>query len=121
MTLWQLRRKTAERLKSISGSSSGFEADQIIRFVFSKADFACLDHTEAAADDIARLDEIISRREAGEPLQYIFGEWDFMGLPFSVMPGVLIIEALAQTGAVCLLAKEEFKEVRGCGCDLRGH
>ena len=26
-----------------------------------------------------------------------------------VMPGVLIIEALAQTGAVCLLAKEEFK------------
>ena len=90
MTLWQLRRKTAERLKCISGSSSGFEADQIIRFVFSKADFACLDHTEAAADDIARLDEIISRREAGEPLQYIFGEWDFMGLPFSVMPGVLI-------------------------------
>ncbi len=123
MTLWQLRRKTAERLKSISGSSSGFEADQIIRFVFPKADFACLDHTEAAADDIARLDEIISRREAGEPLQYIFGEWDFMGLPFSVIPGVLIprgdTEILCER-AISLIRERSYRTVLdlccGSGC-----
>ncbi len=31
----------------------------------------------------------------------------FPGMP--VMPGVLIVEALAQVGAVCLLASEQFK------------
>lgn len=32
----------------------------------------------------------IDRRASGEPLQYILGEWEFMGLPFRVGPGVLI-------------------------------
>jgi release factor glutamine methyltransferase len=30
------------------------------------------------------------RRLAGEPIQYILGEWDFMGFPFKVGKGVLI-------------------------------
>lgn len=32
----------------------------------------------------------VERRAAGEPLQYLLGEWEFMGLPFKVGPGVLI-------------------------------
>ncbi|MEG1547506.1 MAG: peptide chain release factor N(5)-glutamine methyltransferase [Clostridia bacterium] len=36
------------------------------------------------------LDQALARRLAGEPLQYILGEWDFMGLTFQVRPGVLI-------------------------------
>ena len=34
--------------------------------------------------------EMILKRLDGEPLQYIFGEWDFMGLPFKLGHGVLI-------------------------------
>ena len=29
-----------------------------------------------------RLEEMVSRRKSGEPLQYILGKWEFMGLPF---------------------------------------
>lgn len=34
--------------------------------------------------------ELIDRRASGEPLQYIVGSTEFMGLPFKVEPGVLI-------------------------------
>lgn len=34
--------------------------------------------------------ELVERRAAGEPLQYITGRQDFMGMPFNVNPAVLI-------------------------------
>lgn len=40
--------------------------------------------------DAQAIDALLERRRKGEPLQYIFGEWEFMGLPFIVRPGVLI-------------------------------
>jgi len=36
------------------------------------------------------INKALRRREAGEPLQYILGEWEFYGYPFKVGPGVLI-------------------------------
>lgn len=46
-------------------------------------------------DAIAETDaehylELIERRRAGEPIQYIIGETEFFGLPFRVTPDVLI-------------------------------
>lgn len=40
-----------------------------------------------------KADEICQRRIKGEPLQYIFGEWDFFGMTFKVGKGVLIPRA----------------------------
>ena len=40
--------------------------------------------------DEAWLRQAVQRRLLGEPLQYILGEWAFMGLPFFVGPGALI-------------------------------
>lgn len=34
--------------------------------------------------------DMVLKRLDGEPLQYIFGEWDFMGLPFKLGHGALI-------------------------------
>jgi len=33
---------------------------------------------------------LVARRGAGEPLQYILGQWEFYSLPFAVGPGALI-------------------------------
>src|SRR5271170_4112764 len=36
------------------------------------------------------FEALISRRQTGEPIQYITGHAEFYGLPFAVAPGVLI-------------------------------
>ncbi|MFT9056143.1 MAG: peptide chain release factor N(5)-glutamine methyltransferase [Ethanoligenens sp.] len=56
----------------------------------------------------------VERRAAGEPLQYLLGEWEFMGLPFKVGPGVLIprpeTELLAETAISYLHPREPVAE-----------
>ncbi len=42
------------------------------------------------AGDAKRVEEAVKRRVTGEPLQYIFGRWEFYGYPFDVGEGVLI-------------------------------
>jgi release factor glutamine methyltransferase len=42
------------------------------------------------AETQAALGALIMRRSAGEPMQYITGQTEFFGLPFSVTPAVLI-------------------------------
>lgn len=44
----------------------------------------------ASEDDVSLINSVIERRKAGEPLQYILGNWDFYDLTFSVGKGVLI-------------------------------
>ena len=65
----------------------------------------------------------VGRRQSGEPLQYILGEWEFMGLDFYVGPGVLIprpeTELLAQTAIDALRGKSSPRLLELCagsGC-----
>lgn len=60
---------------------------------------------------IDRVDELVVGVSAIATKNVTFNEYFFQGhFPSEpVMPGVLIIEALAQTGAVAILAKEENK------------
>lgn len=45
---------------------------------------------ELAAEPAAKFGDLIERRAAGEPLQYITGHQEFFGLDFKVTPDVLI-------------------------------
>lgn len=54
------------------------------------------------------VDAMLERRCAGEPIAYVLGEWEFMGLPFEVEPGILIPRADTEP-----LAELAIKLVRG--------
>jgi len=56
-------------------------------FALSKTDLRL--HADKPIDP-AEFFALVDRRAAGEPLQYILGEWEFYGLRFAVGPGVLI-------------------------------
>lgn len=45
---------------------------------------------ELSADEGKKLEEIIERLQNAEPVQYVLGQTDFMGMTFHVEPGVLI-------------------------------
>ncbi len=53
------------------------------------------------------LRDLLARRQNREPLQYLLGEWSFMGLDFYVRPGVLIPRQDTET--LCEIALREAK------------
>jgi len=63
-------------------------------------------------EEAALLKEAIARRLLREPAQYIFGEAEFMGLPFKVTSAVLIPRPETE-----LLVKEAIKEAPSFGAD----
>ena len=69
---------TKRELMSLLAPAAGEEAEIEAKFLL-----------ESSRDE-TWLGEAVTRRLNGEPLQYILGEWEFMGLPFSVGPGALI-------------------------------
>ena len=49
-----------------------------------------LNDSDVTDNQLEILKDVIARRQKGEPLQYILGEWDFYDMTFNVGKGVLI-------------------------------
>lgn len=125
MVIGKLRSEVHKQL-----DDNAHEADWIITHVtgLSQSDFI-LHPREVTDDEIREIEEIVLRRTSGEPLQYILGETEFMGMVFKVNDLVLIprqdTETLVETAVEKIkdfAERNELEKVRvldigtGSGC-----
>ena len=95
MTIREALRLAAARLEQAGVPDADVDAAYLLASVLKEDTLAMRinGHRELAAPQRAAFDALCDRRAAHEPLQYILGETEFMGLTFHVEPGVLIPRA----------------------------
>jgi release factor glutamine methyltransferase len=94
--------------------------DRLMRGGFVAADEEAEELLIAAAGDEARLEQLVARRELGEPLAWITGSVSFCGLTIAVHPGVYVprwhTELVAQAAVERLPARGTAIDLcTGCG------
>lgn len=100
--------KTIDTLKNAGIENAVFEANLIIKTIFELSPIdVVLSYNKTAPDALAKkAAEYAERRASGEPLQYILGVWEFMGLEFLVSPNVLIPRSDTETLAEAVLSRK---------------
>ncbi len=88
----ELLAETVARLTSATVPDAEVSARRIVEEAsgFDGADLGPNLHVLATVRGVARLDDMVARRVAGEPLQYVLGRWSFRHLDLMVDRRVLI-------------------------------
>jgi release factor glutamine methyltransferase len=88
----ELRVEVTERLVDAVGAAAAVEARWIVLEVSGFDDAELLVEEDEPAPSLARhrVEQMIERRRAGEPLQYVLGSWSFRGVDLMVDRRVLI-------------------------------
>lgn len=92
MTVNEIYKYCCEQMKTAASDDFEFEARLIIQKV-CKLDYSgfLLEKSRyVGQNEEAEIKSMLAERISGRPIQYILGEWDFMGLTFAVGDGVLI-------------------------------
>jgi len=104
VTTWaDARRATEARLRDAGVAAPDSEARWMVERVsgYDGVELVLGDHEDATGPALDHLDDMVVRRVDGEPLQYVLGQWQFLGLDLFVDPRVLIprpeTEVVAQT------------------------
>ena len=122
----ELLRECMKALEAAGNDNPRFEAEQLVmKFCgVKRSDILMFPGLEVTAEQAEEVRGAVQRRNSGEPLQYILGEWEFYGLPFYVGEGVLIprqdTETLVETAARFLRERPGVSEAAdlcaGSGC-----
>ncbi len=111
-TIGSRRRKTINALKDAAGDDAALEARLLMCGALGCDELELFFKEKEIIDTDAeeKLDALVERRIGGEPIQYILGEWEFMGLAFTVREGVLIPRQDTET-----LAEEAIRRIKRLG------
>lgn len=90
MTINDVLKEATEILQNAGVPEGRREAGSLLSFVTGKDRTFLIAHAEDEVSDVDQFREVVERRAAGEPLQYITGTQDFFGREFRVTPDVLI-------------------------------
>lgn len=92
MTISELEKLGSQKLRNSDKENSDFDARCLLEFVLNLNPTQYLLNRSEEVDSACteKFLSLVERRSNGEPLQYILGKWEFMGLPFYVGKGVLI-------------------------------
>jgi len=118
MNVGELISQITSRLKS---DWPELDAQLVLAHVLDRPRTWILAHPETplTAPQLASVEEAVSRLEAGEPLPYVLGHWEFFGLDFNVTPDVLIprpeTELLVEKAIAWLLLPELSRRVADVG------
>ena len=82
-------------------TDSGYDINEVVKRLPHRYPFLLIDQVDAIEED----GTIVARKAVSINEPFFQGHFPSL----AVMPGVLIVEALAQTGAVLLLSQEAFK------------
>lgn len=125
MSVSEMVRLVKIRLEPIAGEEASQQAKMLVAAVIGAEPAALSLHawSQVNGEQISLIGELLERRVKGEPLQYILGEWSFMGLPFYVDDRALIprqdTELLCET-AIRLIQERGYQAVldlcTGSGC-----
>ena len=103
---------TRNRLRRAGVSQAQTEAREIVCYAADKTkEQLYRDMSLYASSDLERrVEELVQRRLAGEPVAYIVGEWEFYGLPLDISRDVLIPRADTE-----VLAERAILKARAAG------
>lgn len=92
MTISELEKLGSQKLRASGKENSDFDARCLLEFVLNLNPTQYLLNRSEEVDSVCaeKFLSLVERRSNGDPLQYILGKWEFMGLPFYVGEGVLI-------------------------------
>lgn len=89
VTLGELWRDCCAKLEESGVENAAFEARELLCHVYGYSLESFLLNKKNAVDE-TRVTDLVARRQNGEPLAHLLGEWDFYGLTLTVTPDVLI-------------------------------
>jgi len=103
---------TRNRLRRAGVTQAQTEARELVCYAADKTrEQLYRDMSLYASSDLERrVEELVQRRLAGEPVAYIVGEWEFYGLPLDISRDVLIPRADTE-----VLAARAIEKAQGAG------
>src|SRR6185369_6282954 len=90
MTINDVLKEATQILQNAGVPEARREAGSLLSFVTGKDRTFLIAHAAGEVNNVDQFREVVERRAAGEPLQYITGTQDFFGREFRVTPDVLI-------------------------------